>query len=119
MFLLVESPQTATLSRFNATLKMVKRSDNRQLYQYNADAFSSFESMWVDRKIYNYFLIDFEAIYNPNIPYPPSYINGSALGIISAHSRVILSKIGRGSTNMKLIVHFKRLLTMYNVFEVD
>lgn len=102
-FFLVESPQTATLSRFNATLKNVKRSDNRQLYQYNADAFSSFELLWVGRKSYNYFLIDFEAIYNPNIPYPPSYINGSAFGILSAHSRIILSKIGRGgSTNLTI-----------------
>eukprot|EP00105_Crassostrea_gigas_P015186 XP_011432106.1 PREDICTED: uncharacterized protein LOC105331553 [Crassostrea gigas] len=94
----MESPQTATLSRFNATLKNVKRSDNRQLYQYNADAFSSFELLWVGRKSYNYFLIDFEAVYNPNIPYPPSYINGSAFGILSTHSRVILSKIGRGGS---------------------
>lgn len=103
MCLLVVRPQTATLSRFNATLKNVKRSDNRELYLFNTDAFSSFESMWVGRKRYNYFLIDFEAIYNPNIPYPPSYINGSALGILSAHSRVILSKIGReGSKDLSV-----------------
>lgn len=40
-------------------------------------------------------MIEFEAIFDPDVPYPPSYINGSSLGIVSAYSRVILSKIGR------------------------
>uniref|UniRef100_A0A8W8KZY2 EGF-like domain-containing protein n=1 Tax=Magallana gigas TaxID=29159 RepID=A0A8W8KZY2_MAGGI len=40
-------------------------------------------------------VIDFEAIFDPYVPYPPLCINGSSLGIVSAHSRVILSKIGR------------------------
>lgn len=91
----MESPQTATFESLNATLIYIKRSDNRQQYKLNADAFSSFKSLWVDKKSYNYFLIDFEAIFDPDIPYPPSYINGSSLGIVSAHSRVTLSKIGR------------------------
>lgn len=95
MYLAVESPQTATFESLNATLIYIKRSDNRQQYIFNADAFSNFKSIWLDKKSYNHLLIEFEAIFDPDVPYPPSYINGSSLGIVSAYSRVILSKIGR------------------------
>lgn len=79
MYLAVESPQTATFESLNATLIYIKRSDNRQQYIFNADAFSNFKSIWLDKKSYNHLLIEFEAIFDPDVPYPPSYINGQWL----------------------------------------
>ncbi|XP_056017917.1 uncharacterized protein LOC125671274 isoform X2 [Ostrea edulis] len=90
-----DKTRTAKINSLNTTLMNVKRSDGRQLYEFNADAFSNFQSIWVDRKDYNYFLIYFEALFSPEIPYPPSYIHEHGIGIVSAYARVVQSKIGR------------------------
>lgn len=121
LYLTVESSQTATFESLNATLIHVKRTDNRQQYTLNADAFSSFKSLWVNKKSFNYFLIDFEAIFDPDLPYPPSYINGSSLGIVSAYSRVTLSKIGRAGNidfdilKTDILVNIQNIIYNFNV----
>jgi hypothetical protein len=97
----VDNPQTAEINSLNTTLMNVKRSDGRLLYEFNADAFSNFQSIWVNRKDYNYFLIYFEALFNPEIPFPPSYIREHGMGIVSTYARVVQSKIGRaGGTDL-------------------
>ncbi|XP_062589685.1 uncharacterized protein LOC134251302 isoform X1 [Saccostrea cucullata] len=91
----IDSTHQVNFTNLNATLLNVKRTDNQVLYKFNADGFSSFQSVWVDRDDYNFFLIYFDALYNPIIPFPPSYIRNHSIGIVSANARVILTKIGR------------------------
>lgn len=53
-FFTVESPQTATFESLKATLIYIKRSDNRRQYIFNADAFSNFKSIWLNKKSYKF-----------------------------------------------------------------
>ncbi|XP_061191567.1 uncharacterized protein LOC133199714 [Saccostrea echinata] len=101
----LHSTHQVNFTSLNAKLMNVKRTDNRLLYDFIADGFSTFQSLWVDRKDYNFFLIHFDALYNPYIPFPPSYIHNHSIGIVSANARVTLAKIGRaggGTTDLVL-----------------
>ncbi|XP_062589647.1 uncharacterized protein LOC134251279 [Saccostrea cucullata] len=100
----VVDPPGAKFTTLNTKLLHVRRADNRLLYEYNADAFSSLQSLWVNRKDYNYFLIHFEAIFNPDLSFPAFYIQNFSIGIVSAYARVVLAKIGRtgGTTDVSL-----------------
>ncbi|XP_061191568.1 uncharacterized protein LOC133199715 [Saccostrea echinata] len=91
----LDASKYTKFTSLNMKLMMVKRSDNQLLYEFKADGFSSFQSLWVDRALYNYFEIYFEALFNPDIPYPPSYISNYGIGIVSASVNVVLNKIGR------------------------